>query len=299
MLLGLRSRAMGYPSHHRSSLPFLVPLLVLAIPLATRAQEIPLEHCEALPLIEVKVSALSRWFLVDTAATSMLNLESFAEGSSRDIRVTSWTGTVATSAKEVTIEGLEVGRTKVAKLTLPAIDLSAIGKACGRKIDGILGADLLQKIAATVDLKRQILHVTTADEVREAQLASEMQRDTARCTKAFNESDENAFRDCLDPKIVMFTTKEELYGREKVADYFRERYFHQASPARLEIRESAFHAVGEAVWYEYQFSIDMEAGRLSGRGMAMCKKADGHWRMASMHHSEVQFEPVTAAGANR
>ena len=299
MLPTLNTWAMGYPSHRRWFFLFPLSFLVLAIPSLALAQELPLDHCDALPGVEVEVAGHARWFLVDTAATSMLNLESFAQGSSRDIQVTSWTGTLATSAKEVTIEGFEVGRTKVAKLTLPAIDLSAIGKACGRKIDGILGADLLQKIAATVDLKRQILHVTTADEVREAQLASEMQRDTARCTKAFNESDENAFRDCLDPKIVMFTTKEELYGREKVADYFRERYFHQASPARLEIRESAFHAVGEAVWYEYQFSIDMEAGRLSGRGMAMCKKTDGHWRMASMHHSEVQFEPVTAAGANR
>jgi ketosteroid isomerase-like protein len=290
---------MGFPSHRRSSLFVFLPLLALATPFSALAQEIPLEHCDALPLIEVKVAEHSRWFLVDTAATSMLNLQPFGEGSSQDVRVTSWSGTLATSAKEVTIEGFEVGRTKVAKLTLPAIDLSAIGKACGRKIDGILGADLLQKIGAAVDLKRQILHVTTADEVREAQLASEMQRDTARCTKAFNESDENAFRDCLDLKIVMFTTKEEMYGREKVANYFRERYFHQNLPAQLQIHETAFHAIGEAVWYEYQFSIDMEAGRLSGRGMAMCKKTDGHWRMASMHHSEVQFEPVTAAGANR
>lgn len=290
---------MGFPSHRRSSLLVFFPWLALAMPFAALAQEIPLEHCDALPLIEAKVAEHSRWFLVDTAATSMLNLESFAQGSSRDIQVTSWSGTLATSAKEVTIEGFEVGRTKVAKLTLPAIDLSAIGKACGRKIDGILGADLLQKIGAAVDLKRQILHVTTADEVHEAQLASEMQRDTARCTKAFNESDEETFRGCLDPKIVMFTTKEEMYGREKVAAYFRDRYFHQNLPTHLQIRESAFHAIGEAVWYEYQFTIDMEAGRLSGRGMAMCKKTDGHWRMASMHHSEVQFEPVVAAGGNR
>lgn len=290
---------MGYPSHRRWFFFFSLSLLVLAIPSLALAQEIPLERCDALPGVEVKVAGQPRWFLIDTAATSMLNVESFAQGSSRDIQVTSWSGTLATSAKEVTVEGLEVGRTKVARLTLPAIDLSAIGKACGRKIDGILGADLLRKMGAAVDLKRQILHVTTADEVRETQLASEMQRETARCTKAFNESDESTFRDCLDPKIVMFTTKEELYGREKVANYFRERYFHQASPARLEIRESAFHAVGEAVWYEYQFTIDMEAGRLSGRGMAMCKKTDGHWRMASMHHSEVQFEPKIASQVGR
>jgi ketosteroid isomerase-like protein len=290
---------MGYPSHRRSSLPFLVLVLALLTPATVLAQEIPLERCDALPIIEVKVAGSPRRFLIDTAATSMLSLESFGEGSSRDIRVTSWSGTLATSAKEVTIADFEVGRTKVMKLTLPAIDLSAIGKACGGKIDGILGADLLGKIGATVDLKRQMLHVTTADELREAELASEMQRDTQRCTKAFNESDEVTFGDCLDPKIVMFTTKEELYGREKVAGYFRERYFHQASPARLEIRESAFHAVGEAVWYEYQFTIDSARGRLSGRGMAMCKKTDGHWRMATMHHSDVQFEPKVASGASR
>lgn len=291
--------SMGYPSHRRSLLPFFLPLLALAIPPATLAQEIPLEHCDTLPLIEVKVAARPRWFLVDTAATSMLNLESFAEGSSRDIRVTSWSGTLATRAKQVTIEGLEVGRTKMVKLTLPAIDLSAIGNACGRKIDGILGVDLLEKIAATVDLKRQILHVTTANEVRAAELASEMQRDTARCTKAFNESDEKTFGDCLDPKIVMFTTKEELYGREKVASYFRERYFHQTPSAWLEIHESAFHAIGDAVWYEYEFTIDSARGKLAGRGVAMCKKTDGHWRKASMHHSEVQFEPNRASEAGR
>ena len=272
-LRAIPSRAMGHPSHRRSSLPFLGLFLALSTPVVAHTQEIPLEHCDALP--------------------------GFAARSSQDISVTSWSGTRAITAKEVSIEGLEVGRTKVMKLTLPAIDLSAIEKACGRKIDGILGADLLGKIGATVDLKRQILHVTTADVVREAKLAAEMQRDTERCTKAFNESDEETFRDCLDPKIIMFNAQEELYGREKVACYFRERYFHKVYPSRLEIRESAFHAVGEALWYEYEFTIDMEKGRLSGRGMAMCKKTDGHWRMASMHHSDVQFEPTMASEDNR
>lgn len=290
---------MRYASHRRSLLPFFLPLLALAIPSATLAQEIPLGHCDTLPVIEVKVAALPRWFLVDTAATSMLNLKTFAEGSSRDIRVTSWSGTLATSAKQVTIKGLEIGRTKIVELTLPAIDLSAIGNACGRKLDGILGVDLLEKIAATVDLKRQILHVTTADEVRAAELASEMQRDTARCTKAFNASDEKTFGDCLDLKIVMFTPKEELLGREKVAAYFSERYFHQTSPARLEIHESAFHAIGDAVWCEYEFTIDSARGKLAGRGVAMCRKSDGHWRMASMHYSEVQFEPNRTSEAGR
>jgi SnoaL-like domain/Aspartyl protease len=290
---------MGYPSHRAFAFLLYLPLLALAIPLVSPAQEIPLERCDALPLIEVKVSEHPRWFLVDTAATSLLNLESFGEGSSRDIRVTSWTGTVATSAKEVAIEGLEVGRTKVAKITLPAIDLSAIGKACGRKIDGILGVDLLNKLGANIDLKQRTLHVVTADERDGDELVKAMQRDMHRCVRAFNESNEEAFGDCLDPKIVLFSADTEYSGREHVLAFFRERYFHQKPPARLEIRESAFHPIGEAIWYEYDFTIDSVRGRLRGRGMAMCRKTDGHWRMASMHHSEVEFEPNVASGAGR
>jgi hypothetical protein len=290
---------MRLPVHRRSVLLFFLLLFAAFAPIATLAQEIPLQHCDALPVIEVAVGGQPRLFLIDTAANSMLNRESFTEGVSLDVRVMSWSGTLATSAKEVTIGNLDVGRTTLTNVKLPAIDLSAIGKACGRKIDGILGVDLLKKIGATVDLKRQMLHVTTTDEAREGELVSEMQRDTERCRTAFNESDEETFGDCLDPRIVLFTTRDELYGREKVVGYFRERYFHQAPPARLEIRKSAFHAIGEAVWYEYEFTIESMRGKLRGRGMAMCRKTDGHWRMASMHHTKLDFEPGIESAAGR
>jgi len=275
----------------RPLFPLVILFAVMIAPDTVCGQEIPLEHCDTLPVIPVAAAGRQAWFLVDTAATSMLNLESFAQGPTRDIRVTSWTGTLATSAKEVTIAELVVGRTTLVGLKLPAIDLSAIGKACGKQIDGILGVDLLGKIGATIDLKRELLHVTTSEEERDAELISETRRDMERCTKAFNDSNEDTFADCLDPKIALFTANEELYGREQVAAYFRDRYFHQTPPARLEIPESAFHPIGDAVWYEYEFTIESERGRLHGRGMAMCRKSDGHWRMASMHHSVVQSEP--------
>jgi SnoaL-like domain len=264
-----------------------------------RAQELPLERCDALPVIHVQVAGLDKWFLVDTAATSILNLESFAAGQARDIRVTSWSGTLATSAKEVTLPDLTVGRTKVVELKLPAIDLSAIGKACGRKIDGILGVDLLGKLGASINLKDQTIHVATPDEVHGAELVTAMQHEMHRCVEAFNDSDEQKFGDCLDPKIVLFSTDTELYGREQVVGYFRERYFHQQPAARLNIRESAFHPIGEAVWYEYEFTIDSARGRLHGRGMAMCKKSEGQWRMASMHHSIAKLESAAVPGEKR
>jgi hypothetical protein len=260
------------------------------VPSVAPAQELPLERCDVLPMIEVQVVGLHKWFLVDTAATSMLNLESFDTGQARDIHVTSWSGTLATSAKEVTLPDLIVGRTKLLEVKLPAIDLSAIGKACGRKIDGILGVDLLGKLGASINLKEQTIHVATADEVHGAEMVTAMQHEMHRCVDAFNDSDEQKFGDCLDPKIVLFSTDTELYGREQVIGYFRARYFHQEPAAKLEIHESAFHPIGEAVWYEYEFTIDSARGRLHGRGMAMCKKSDGQWRMASMHHSIAELE---------
>jgi Aspartyl protease len=127
-----------------SSLVALFALLGAGIvPFPVRSQEIPLEHCDALPVMEVVVGGQPMRFLVDTAATSILNLKSFAEGKARDLRVTSWTGTLATSAREVTLKEVVIGSTKLIALKLPAVDLSPLGDACGRKIDGILGVDLL------------------------------------------------------------------------------------------------------------------------------------------------------------
>jgi hypothetical protein len=269
----------------------------LASPLRLYAQEIPLERCDVLPTIDVLVAGKHATFLIDTAATSILNLKSFTGVRTRDIRITSWSGTLATSAKEVTLGELTVGSTKLVGQKLPAVDLDAIGDACGRKIDGILGLDLIAKLGITIDLKKQTLHVSTLDDERAARLGAEMQAAMRGCVTAFNESDERTFGECLDPKIVLFTDRAERYGREQVTGYFRERYFHQTPAAKLEISEMAFHPVGEAMWYEYEFTIESAAGLLRGKGMAMCRKSDGRWRMASMHHSFEQLEPVGTAGA--
>ena len=255
----------------------------------SKAQEVPLKHCDKLPVLEVAVGGDSMLFLVDTAATSILNLKSFAEGTTRDVQVTSWSGTLATSAREISLKEVEIGGTKLIGLKLTAIDLSAVGTACGRKIDGILGVDLLKRLGATIDLKRQMVHLATASEAHGDELTVEMQKEMHRCLEAFNNSDEKTFAECLDPKIVLFSLDAELYGREQAIGYFRDRYFHQNPAAHLEIREGAFHPIGEAVWYEYEFTVESARGVLHGRGMAMCRKTEGRWRMASMHHSAIEM----------
>jgi len=279
--------------------PLVVLFVVIALPAVLHGQEIPLAQCDTLPVVQVTAAGRQSWFLVDTAATSLLNLESFADGRARDIRVTSWRGTLATSAKEVTIEDFVVGQTKIVALTLPAIDLSAIGRACGGRIDGILGVDLLSKLGATIDLKRELLHVTTVEERHHDMLLSEIERYATHCAKAFDDSNDEEFADCLDPKIAVFTTNGEFYGREKVLGYIRDHYFHQSPAARIEIHESAFHAIGDSIWIEYELNIASGPWRLHAEGMAMCRKSDGRWRMASMHNSVMESEPASAPLSSR
>ncbi len=135
---------------------YILLVLVVISTSLSQAQEVPLERCDRLHVIPVQVGDRAFRFLVDTGATSMLDLHSFNNGRSQDVEVTSWTGTLATSAREVTLSDVAIGEAHLRELKLPAIDLSAIGNACGKRIDGILGADLLERLGATLDLNREM-----------------------------------------------------------------------------------------------------------------------------------------------
>src|SRR5215510_7089387 len=123
--------------------------------------EIPIERCDLLPIVKVRIDGTDMRFLLDTAATSMLNLKSFSSGRSKEIKVTSWSGTAATSAREVLLPEILFGDHRLRDLRLPAIDLSPIGNACGGKIDGILGVDLLDRMGVTIDLRRRIASINS------------------------------------------------------------------------------------------------------------------------------------------
>jgi ketosteroid isomerase-like protein len=292
--LGRQSRGRRSPLF-----PLAILFAAIAAPGAAHGQEIPLEQCDTLPVVQVEAAGRQVRFLVDTAATSMLNLDSFTQGQSRDVRVTSWRGTLATNAKEVTIPKLVVGRTTVMGLRMHAIDLSEIGKACGGEIDGILGVDLLEKIGATIDLKRRVLRVATVGDERDAELISEVRADMDQCTKALNDSNADTFADCLDPNVGVLAPNEELHGREQVTAYFRDHYFHRTPAARLEIRESAFHPIDDVIWYEYDFTIESEQGRSHGKGAAICRKSGGRWKIAGVYPLVTESEPAGIAAAGR
>ncbi len=57
-----------------------------------KKDEIPIERCDLLPVVTIKVARENRRFLLDTAATTILNLKSFRSGKSKEIDIYSWSG---------------------------------------------------------------------------------------------------------------------------------------------------------------------------------------------------------------
>ncbi len=269
-------------------LVFLVACFVGSVRAQTdKKDEIPIERCDRLPVVTMKVAGENRRFLLDTAATTILNLKSFTSGESGKIRVYSWSGSAATSAREVFLPQVELGTHKLRNLKLPAIDLSPIGKACGGQIDGILGVDLLDQMGMTIDLKRRVaIPAPAAEPANSADAYAAAERDMGSCIVAFNHGDVKALEECYDPEIVFYTQHGEYRGREEVIRYLSQRFFKLAPRVHYDATPHDVRLFGDAMWYSYDFWIDTPEERLTGHGMTMCRKdAGGRWRILSVHNS--------------
>jgi len=260
-----------------------------------KKDEIPIERCDVLPVVTMKVAGENRRFLLDTGATTILNMKSFISGESGKIHVESWSGTAATSAREVFLPQVELGTHKLRDLKVPAIDLSPIGKACGGQIDGILGVDLLDQMGMTIDLKRRVAIPASAGEPGDsADAFAAAERDLGACNVAFNQGDVKALAECFDPEIVFYTQHGEYRGRQEVMRYLSERYFKFAPKLHYDARPHDVRIFGDALWYSYDFWVDTPEERLTGHGMTMCRKdAGGSWRILNVHNS--LREPTSAA----
>ena len=263
---------------------------------APAAEEIPLERCDRLPVVRVLIGKAELRFLVDTGATTMLNLKSFAKGQVKQIEVTSWSGTAATSAREVSVPEVAIGRHRLRDLKLPAIDLSPIGNACGGPIDGILGVDLLDRMGVTIDLKRQVASLAS-DPPDVKMVYDEMERSMGPCTVAFEQGKAQEFENCLDPEIVMYTPHGEFRGRKQVIDYLQECYFKFAPKLTYTMNMHEVQMYGDALWYSYDYTIDTPEQHKNGHGMSMCRKTDGRWRILNLHNSLAELAAKTNAPA--
>lgn len=258
------------------------------------AEEIEIVTCDVLPVVEVRISGSKFHFLVDTAATSMLNINSFATGEAKTIPVTSWSGTADAKGKQVTINDLSVGDRHFHNLVLHSVDLSGIGRACGRQIDGILGVDLLRKVGAIVDLRDHRPRLRINGETTQSRLKKIDER-IVRCEGAFNRQDEAAFSDCLDPEVVVFSEAGDYHGREALMEFFRQRYLSQRSQVQLLVKPSFSHVFGEAIWMEYEFRINIGGKTAISQGSALWSNADGEWRIAHLNLGTRPGDPVTTS----
>lgn len=260
---------------------------------ASALDEIPIQRCDLLPVVVVKIAGHDMRFLVDTAATTILNLKSFSSDTSREVHITSWTGTAATSAREVTLSEFLLGRHKLINLKLPAIDLSPIGKACGGQIDGIFGVDLMDKMGITLDLKRRVATFKAPEVSAEGQM-KEMRAGMDHCDEAFDAGDATELEQCFDPDIVLYTPAGEFRGRQQVMQYLKARYLRFAPHLHFRTTVHDMRSFGDALWYSYDYRIDFGDQYVAGHGMAMCRKQEGRWRMLNMHNS-LQQQPMPEA----
>jgi hypothetical protein len=280
-------------------LPSTVPFALAQEPSSPTASanfdEIPIEKCDVLPVVRVGIDGIQMRFLLDTGATTILNLKSFTTGRSKEIQITSWAGTAATSAKEVRLPKMTLGNHVLQDLRLPAIDLSPIGKACGFPIDGILGVDLLDKMKVTIDLQRQVasLHSEPTD-ARE--LYAQMESAMHHCTDAFEKGNTQELEACFDPEIVLYTPDGEYRGRKSAVEYLQKRYMKYAPDLCYKMQVQDMKSFGDALWYSYEYEIITPTEDVVGHGMSMCRRVQGQWFVLNLHNS-LRREPEAAAAA--
>ncbi len=255
---------------------------------AINETEIPLQRCDRLPVLILQVDKVDKRFLIDTAATSMLNEKSFTSGHTKELRVQSWNETTALNAREVSIGEISLGSHSLRAVTLPAIDLSAIAKACGGPLDGILGVDLLEQLGVTLDLKRSVaLLGITPSSSSEVSLIADLEKAMRSCSEAFNNGDADKLAPCFDPDFVLSSPGGELRGREQATHHFGQQYFDMKPHVHLSITMSDQRAVGDVVWSLYDYTIESPSVHTAGRGMMLCRKSKNHWYILSMHESPI------------
>jgi ketosteroid isomerase-like protein len=251
--------------------------------------EIPLQRCDSLPVVVLQVDHADKRFLIDTAATSMLNEKSFPQGHAKALRVQSWNEVTPLKAREVSVHELSLGNHTLRGITLPAIDLTAVAKACGGPLDGVLGVDLLERLGVTIDLKRSVARFGIAPvSSSEESMIAEMEKAMHSCSEAFNNADADKLASCFDPDFVLSSPGGELRGRDQATNHFRQLYFGLTPRVHLSMTMNDQRAVGDVVWSLYDYTIESPYVHTTGRGMMLCRKSENHWYILSMHESPAE-----------
>lgn len=272
-----------------SALPLaIVPVAVFSVvvfSLKAQAQDVPLDSCRELPIVKATVGKRQFQFLLDTgAAATLLNQKSFSSPQATEIVMESWNGPLAASARQVVLPDLTIGGHSLSNLKLVAVDLTPLERSCQKRVDGVLGADLIAKLGLTIDLKNHVATLDLSAKTLEERFNMVEQHQQA-CVKAFNRSDEKAFEPCLDPDMVLLTSEGDFHGRKAVMKHFKECYFGQDPPVQVSIIPRERHAVGPVIWIEYEMSVTVGDRVSKTRGTAIYQKTGNRWFMSNMNYS--------------
>ncbi len=260
--------------------------------------EIPIARCDGLPVIQLRIGTVEMRFLLDTAASSFLNLKSFSSGESKQVHVRAWNGPSTTDAREISLPEVVLGNRRLRDLKLPAIDLSRLEQSCGCRLDGILGVELLDKLGVTINLQRQVAVLEALPGAPTPTLSADLQTKSAeiaaamhRCRTELIAGDKGFFKECLDPGVVLSASRGEFRGRKKVTGYLVQRYLKFAPMVRYEINLQEFLYSGDAVRYSFTYMIDSEGGHLTGIGTVICRRSGGRWRIVYIQDSTIGAVP--------
>ena len=260
-------------------------ILLLMSSFAAWTQEIPLDSCNGLSIVKISVAKHQYQFLLDTGAvTTLLNLKSFSSMKATAITMESWNGTVSANGREVMLPDVTIGEHTLANVRLVSVDLTPLERSCQRRVDGVLGADLIKKLGMTIDLKNHVAMITGDGKTTQSRF-SELDRQQSMCEQAFNHSDVKTFEDCLDPDIVMITSEGDFHGRKAVMKHFQENYFGHDPPVLVSFTLRGHHAIGTVIWTEYEMSVTVCDQIIKTHGTAIYQKTGDRWRMSNMNYS--------------
>jgi hypothetical protein len=260
-------------------------ILVVTSAVPTWAEEVPLKNCKQLPIVQVTAGKQQFQFLLDTGASiTLLNRSSFSSANSTEITMNSWNGTFSTSGREILMSDFGVGEHHLINLRLLAVDLTPLERSCGKRVDGVLGVDLIAQLGLTIDLKNHVATLAGSAKTEETQFA-ELHRQQVVCEQAFNRSDDKVFGECLDPQVVFLAFGGDYHGRNSVMKYLKEKYFGQAPAAVLSLRPRTSHAIGDVIWEEYELRITLPNQIIKARGTALYHKIGERWLILNMNHS--------------
>ena len=261
------------------------PVLLVSLSFAGQTQDVPLENCRQLPMVKATVGKRQFQFLLDTGASStLLNQKSFPSQDTTEIMMESWNGSEGRQARAVSLPDFRIGERSLYNLKLVAVDLATVERSCQKRVDGVLGADLIARLGLTIDLKNHVATLDAGDGTPQASF-KELDQQQAACEAAFNRSDEKVFAQCLDPDIVLLISQADYHGRDAVMKFFRECYFGQNPPMQVSLAPRDRHWMGTAMWIEYEISVTLGDRVMKVRSTALFRKHKERWLMANMNYA--------------